>query len=167
MNKIVNFNAITESMENKFKIRHAILKSLHEKRSEGTSPGNIDVSEIARIWSDLIETVDSSENKIAEQIQCLENQKEIYKQEEEYYIFYYAITDIGTASFYDQKYLDEGKKRSREKYHEIIRNWSVTILLILAILTFTINAYVTIKRNSEIENLENKLKIISNQINRK
>ncbi|PXY45250.1 hypothetical protein [Flavobacterium hydrophilum] len=154
-------------MENKFKIRHAILKSLHEKRSEGTSPNTIHVSEIARTWLELVETVDFSENKIVEQIKYLENQKDIYTQEEDYYIFYYAITDIGIASFYDQKYLDEGKKRSREKYHDIIRNWSVTILLILAILTFTINAYVTIKRNSEIENLESKLKIISNQINRK
>lgn len=154
-------------METKFKIRHAILKSLHEKRLEGISPDTIHVSEIARTWSDLVETVDFSENKIVEQIHYLENQKDIYTQEEEYYICYYAITVIGIASFYDQKYLDEGKKRSREKYHDIIRNWSVTILLILAILTFTINAYVTITRNSEIENLESKLKIISNQINRK
>lgn len=154
-------------MEEKFKIRHAILKSLNDKKSQGYRPDMVDISEVARTWSGLVETTDYSESSIMEQIDYLENQNDIYIQEEDQFVFYYAITSRGMASYYDKKYIDEGKKRYREKYHEVIRNWSLTILLILAIITFAINAYTTIKRNSEIQNLENKLEIISNKINRK
>ncbi|KQO22668.1 hypothetical protein ASF10_09885 [Flavobacterium sp. Leaf82] len=153
-------------MQKRFKIRHEILKKLFEKNQLGNSPNASHISDIALTWTQLIKVENLSENEILEQIYYLKNQNEVKEKEDDNFEYYYWISNIGIDSFYNYKYLNEGKKESRENYFNKVRNWSITILLIIAVVTFLTNIFVKIKNNSDLENLQNEVNKLKVEVNK-
>lgn len=160
---IVNTNPFY--MKEKFRIRQSILKTLFDKHMQSDIVNASHISEISLTWSQLINNNDFSETKIAEQIQYLINQNEIQEKEEDQHMFFYRITNIGKASYHDNKYLEQGKKESKENYFNNLRNWSTTILLIIASVTFIINIFMIYKNNSDTQEIRNELNKLKKEIN--
>ena len=92
-------------MKSKYLNRHKILKTLYKKRIKEESPNTINTVELSLTFSQIAINSNLPEAKIIEQIEFLINEKEISKIEESFDTYYF-ITDKGSISYHDEKYLD-------------------------------------------------------------
>lgn len=154
-------------IDQKFTNRHKILKTLHQRKKEKWSPATTDVRDIGLSYYQLTTTPRHKGKQINKEIQYLINEKEIIEEEIQYDDYYYCISNSGTASYYDRKYITKGKKEYRENIYDILKNISTLLLLIMAVITFIGNWISNSKNKCEIENIKTELKQIENSINAK
>jgi hypothetical protein len=147
----------------KYRNRHLILKTLQDRRQEGEGPNRLDISEVALTFSELVEKCRLTESELVEQIHYLKNTDEVI-EEEIINDFYYFISQAGTAAYYDNKYLNKGKKELLENTYDVLKNLSTIILLLIAIITFTGNWISSKDNKSEIDTLKFELKQIKDSI---
>ena len=148
----------------KYRNRHLILKILQDRRQEGEGPNMLDMSEIALTFAELVNECRLSESEVMKQIHYLKNEDEIIEDEilDDYYYF---ISQSGTASYYDQKYLTKGKKEFLENIYDFLKNLSMIILLLIAIITFAGNWISSKNNSSEIGILKKEIKELKDSIN--
>jgi len=124
----------------------------------------LDISDIALTFTELVGECRLSESEVMQQIHYLKNENEII-EEEILNDYYYFISQTGTASYYDQKYLTKGKKEFWENTYDILKNFSMFILLLIAIITFAGNWISSKKTSSEIDIIKKEIKELKDSIN--
>lgn len=148
----------------KYLNRHQILKILVECRIDNESPNNLDERDICLNWTELVERSNLSETEIIQQIYYLKNENEIIEKEFDMCNSNYHISRIGMASYYDKKYLNQGKKEYLDNIYDLLKILSTFILLIIAIITFINSWIVSGENKSEIEILKNEVFKLKTQI---
>lgn len=147
----------------KYTSRHQLLKTLQERKDEKWSPDMVDIRDIALPYHKLESSSGLSENQVVEQIQYLINENEIIKKEIKY-DWYYYISDMGSASYYDSKYPSKGKKEYLDNIYDILKNVSTFLLLLMAVITFIGNWVSNSKNNAEIEKIKTELNQLKDSI---
>lgn len=146
-------------IKEKYSIRHKILKALQEKLSKFESKQHLNQSEIELSLHELSSKTKLVEKKIIEQTDYLVSKEEINSEWDNRELNFCIIRE-GTISFFDKKYLEEGKKEFWNNNYDIIKTFSAVIILIIAVVTFIFNIVDTRKNKSDIE----KMKIELNDI---
>ena len=150
----------------KYRNRHLILKTLQDRRQEGSGPNMLDISEVALTFTELVKESQLTESEVVEQIHYLKNENEVI-EEEIINDYYYFISQAGTASYYDHKYLTRGRKEFWENTYDVLKNLSTIILLLIAIITFAGN-WISSKENSvEIKALKTEMRQLKDSIKTK
>lgn len=152
----------------KYRIRHAILKTLEHHRTNAKRNDLTDWMEEALDFSELVAKSHLTEQDVSEQLYYLINEKEIFDEELRPLDIIYRISSTGIAAFYDKKYLNIGMREFLNNSYDILKNISTAVLLIFAIVTFVSNYLETKKNKNEIELLKNEIKDLkrSDKINK-
>ncbi len=146
-------------MKSKYLNRHKILKTLYKKRIKEESPNTINTVELSLTFSQIAINSNLPEAKIIEQIEFLINEKEISKIEESFDTYYF-ITDKGSISYHDEKYLDNGEKEFWTTSYDIIKTISTLVLLIMAVIVFILNFLDTKQNKKDIDVIKTELQNI-------
>jgi hypothetical protein len=138
--------------------RHRILKALQEYYDNHWMPdlGDVDVS---LSFSELVEICKLSEKQVREQLPFLQRENEVGYLEINYSSYYY-ISNEGTISLYDKKHYSVGTKMFLEEIYDMVKNVSAILLLLIAMITFTINLIDTKNNKKEIQTLKTEIERI-------
>ncbi len=143
----------------KYQHRHKILEVLQAYFDENYRPDAQDSSEYELSWSELANKSGLSDDELKKQIYFLQKSEEVFDNEINYSSSYLILHE-GTKSLFDEKYLNMGRKEFRDNLFDWLKLVSGFILLLIAIITFGMNIFLTTKNNKEIESLKNEIKIM-------
>jgi hypothetical protein len=142
----------------KYRNRHIILKTLEDYRVNNARLDSTDWMELSLDFSELVAKSNLTGQEVIEQLQYLINENEVHEEELRPLDYVYIITKIGTAVYYDKKYLNIGMRQFLNDCYDVLKNLSTAILLIFAVVSFMTNNIEIKKNKVEIESLKNEIK---------
>lgn len=145
----------------KYKNRHIILETLQRRYEEVYNPTMQD-GELEIDFKHLVEYSKLTNNEVYEQLDYLHLENEISIDEIQFQI-YYIILRNGSKAYYDKKYITIGIKEFHNNFYDILKNISSVILLIIAIITFILNSFATIKLKEQVSKLQIEVQTLKNK----
>ncbi len=104
----------------------------------------------------LLEKVGCSDNDLMDQLDFLQDQKEIYID--------WELEDMrilgsgqGTIAATTKKYILLGRKEFYDQLNDVVKNFGTIILVLIAFITFLINIYKTQENKKDIENIKQEI----------
>jgi hypothetical protein len=150
-------------IKEKYIIRHKILGTLRLQAIPYDQTSELSVYDLQVTMKELSKTSKIPEFKIIEQIDYLLLLKEVECQWIDNEARYLLETK-GQVAFYDNKYLDEGKRFRFEWFKERITLTSIIIAILISSITFISNLIDTHKNTKGIEDINTRIKSIENHL---
>ncbi|MEJ5995234.1 hypothetical protein WG904_12470 [Pedobacter sp. Du54] len=153
-------------MKKKYIHRHKILLTLQASFDKNYRPDAQNSSEYDLSWSELSEKSGLNDDELKKQIYFLMKSEEVFDNETNYSSSYLILHE-GTKSLFDEKYLNIGRKEFKDNLFDWLKIVSGFVLLLIAIITFGMNLFLTSKNNKEIETMKSEIKIIKESAKKK
>lgn len=147
----------------KYITRHKILKALQNYCDKVTAKGKpedtLSFEDIALNVKQISEATNLDQCLILPELEVLEDRKQIHFGDDPINISYF-ITKLGSVAFYDETYLEDGKKSLITIVKDCLSIITTIGLFIIALYTFFNNIIKTDSNSSEIKLLKEKVEQI-------